>query len=124
VRRGVGRKVIGVASMDNSHVELRTFTVTTDGTAIGYTNAAAAPPAPTSGSATMSKVGTPASTADGCDSTGGTCFGDSGGPVYQRGMHTILSVTSFGLNPNCKGLDFSYRIDRPDVLAWIAANSR
>jgi minor extracellular serine protease Vpr len=81
---GVGRKVIAVASMDNSHVELRTFTVTPDGTAIGYTNAVAAPPAPTSGSATMSKVGTPASAADGCDSSGGVPASAAGTVVLIR----------------------------------------
>ena len=56
---GVGTKVIGVASFDNSHVSLNTFTITPDGTAIGYGNAAAAPPAPTSGSLPMARTGTP-----------------------------------------------------------------
>jgi hypothetical protein len=60
------------------------------------------------------------STANPGGGKGGTCFGDSGGPVFLRGTNTIVSVTSFGLNPNCKGLDFSYRIDRPETLAWIA----
>jgi minor extracellular serine protease Vpr len=81
---GVGRKVIGVASMDNSHVELRTFTVTPDGVQIGYTNATGAPAAPTAGSATMSKTGTPASTADGCDSTGGVPASAAGTVVLIR----------------------------------------
>jgi subtilisin family serine protease len=81
---GVGRKVIGVASLDNSHVELRTFTVSPDGMAIGYTNATAAPAAPTSGSASMSKVGTPSSTADGCDSSGGVPASAAGTVVLIR----------------------------------------
>jgi subtilisin family serine protease len=63
---GVGNKVIGTASFDNSHVELATFTVTPAGLTAGYANAAAAPPAPTSGSLPLAKTGTPASTADGC----------------------------------------------------------
>ena len=46
---GVGEKVIGVASYENSHVALTTFTVRLAATSIGYGNAAAAPPAPTSG---------------------------------------------------------------------------
>jgi hypothetical protein len=43
--------------------------------------------------------------------TGGTCFGDSGGPVFISGTNIIVGITSFGLNENCKGVDFSYRID-------------
>ena len=43
---GVGTKVIGVASFDNSHVSLNTFTITPDGTADRVRNAAAAPLAP------------------------------------------------------------------------------
>jgi minor extracellular serine protease Vpr len=63
---GVGRKVIGVASYDNSHVALPVFTVSPDNTAIGYSNATAAPPAPTSGTFPLARTGTTASTADGC----------------------------------------------------------
>ena len=66
---GVGNKVIGVASFDNSHVKLLTFTVTPANITAGYTNAAGAPPAPTSGSLPMDKTGTPASAADGCAPT-------------------------------------------------------
>ncbi len=50
---------------------------------------------------------------------GGTCFGDSGGPVFYDATSTIVSVTSFGINPNCRGSDWSFRIDSADVLAWI-----
>jgi hypothetical protein len=32
----------------------------------------------------------------------------------------MVAVTSFGLNANCRGVDFAYRLDRPDVLSWIA----
>ena len=53
---GMGTKVIGVASFDNSHVALNTFTISPDDTAIGYGNAAAAPLAPTSGSLPMTKA--------------------------------------------------------------------
>ena len=52
---------------------------------------------------------------------GGTCGGDSGGPVFLGGpaSNLIVAVTSFGLNELCRGTDFAYRIDQPDVLAWI-----
>lgn len=53
---------------------------------------------------------------------GGTCSGDSGGPVFLGGpdSNLIVAVTSFGLNNICRGTDFGYRIDRQEVLDWIA----
>jgi Trypsin len=48
---------------------------------------------------------------------GGLCFGDSGGPVLYG--TTILAVNSFVINGNCAGAGFSYRIDQPQILAWI-----
>jgi len=52
---------------------------------------------------------------------GGTCSGDSGGPVFLGGTtsNLIVAVTSFGLNALCRGTDFGYRVDRTDVLNWI-----
>ena len=58
-------------------------------------------------------------TANASQGKGGTCNGDSGGPVYFYGTNIIAAVTSFGMNGQCKGLDFSYRLDRAPVLAWI-----
>ena len=54
---------------------------------------------------------------------GGTCFGDSGGPVFYGGFgsNTIVAVTSFGLNGNCRGVDFAYRTDTRAVINWILA---
>jgi hypothetical protein len=51
----------------------------------------------------------------------GTCSGDSGGPVFlgDTDSNLIVGVTSFGLNALCRGTDFAYRIDQPEVLAWI-----
>lgn len=58
------------------------------------------------------------------DERGGTCSGDSGGPVFLGGFpsNRIVAVTSFGLNALCRGTDFGYRIDRPEVLEWIASH--
>jgi hypothetical protein len=54
------------------------------------------------------------------DDRGGTCSGDSGGPIfYPADTNTIVAVTSFGLNSNCRGVDFSYRVDRQEVQDWI-----
>jgi secreted trypsin-like serine protease len=52
---------------------------------------------------------------------GGTCSGDSGGPVFYGGFssNTIVAVTSFGLNSWCRGVDFSYRTDQKTVINWI-----
>jgi Trypsin len=54
---------------------------------------------------------------------GGTCSGDSGGPLLYSSTDTIVAVNSFGLNENCRGNDFMYRIDRQPVLDWILAHS-
>lgn len=53
---------------------------------------------------------------------GGACFGDSGGPVFYGGTSSnlIVGVTSFGLSSQvCAGVDFAYRTDQADVIAWI-----
>jgi hypothetical protein len=50
---------------------------------------------------------------------GGSCNGDSGGPVFFEGSRVIAAVVSFGMNPQCKGQDYSYRIDQQSVLDWI-----
>jgi subtilisin family serine protease len=64
---GVGSKVIGVASFDNTHQNLAAFTVSPDNTLIGYISAAGAPPAPLSGSFPMARTGTPTTTNDACN---------------------------------------------------------
>lgn len=55
------------------------------------------------------------------DDRGGTCSGDSGGPVFLGGQDSnlVVAITSFGLNGLCRGTDFSYRVDRTEVLDWI-----
>ncbi len=49
---------------------------------------------------------------------GGTCSGDSGGPLLYQDQ--IVGLTSFGFNRICAGVGFDYRVDRAEVLAWIA----
>ena len=51
--------------------------------------------------------------------TGGTCFGDSGGPDLLGGTNTVLAVNSYVTNINCSGVGYSARIDIPEVLEWI-----
>ena len=52
-------------------------------------------------------------------STGGTCFGDSGGPNFVGTSNVVAGVTSFGINGNCAGTGGVYRIDRADDLDWL-----
>lgn len=53
--------------------------------------------------------------------TGGTCFGDSGGPNFVGDSNVVAGVTSFGLNGNCAGTGGVYRIDRADDLSFIGS---
>lgn len=52
-------------------------------------------------------------------STGGTCFGDSGGPNFIGDSNVVGGVTSFGINGNCAGTGGVYRVDRADDLDWL-----
>ena len=52
--------------------------------------------------------------------TGGTCFGDSGGPNYLGSSNVIAAVTSFGLNGTCGGTGGVFRLDRKNVLDFVA----
>ena len=49
---------------------------------------------------------------------GGSCFGDSGGPVFHDGY--VVAVTSYGYTANCRYIDGMQRVDAPVVLAWLA----
>ncbi len=52
--------------------------------------------------------------------TGGTCFGDSGGPIFRSGTNVIVAVTSFGISPTCKDGTGGYRVDQADDLEFLA----
>lgn len=52
---------------------------------------------------------------------GGTCFGDSGGPMLLEGTDVIVAVNSFALNSNCAGVGGVFRIDRDLELGWISS---
>jgi hypothetical protein len=49
---------------------------------------------------------------------GGTCFGDSGGPVFLNGL--IVAVTSYGYTQNCRYLGGYQRVEIAGVQSWLA----
>ena len=49
--------------------------------------------------------------------TGGTCFGDSGGPVFLNGV--LVAVTSYGYTANCRYLGGYQRVDIAVVQDWL-----
>jgi Trypsin len=54
--------------------------------------------------------------------TGGTCFGDSGGPTFDNtSSRVVVAVTSWGISPNCGGIGGVYRLDQPDDQSFLAS---
>lgn len=94
---GLGQKVIGVASFDNTYVNLAMFTLSPDSYGIGYANAAGSPPAPLSGSLPMAKTGTPTTTNDGCSALpAGSMAGMA--VLIRRGTCTFYTKAFNALN--------------------------
>ena len=53
--------------------------------------------------------------------SGGTCFGDSGGPDLLGGTSMVVAVNSYVTNVNCAGVGYSARVDNSDNLSWITS---
>jgi hypothetical protein len=51
--------------------------------------------------------------------TGGTCFGDSGGPVFVNDTNQVIAVVSFGFSGTCHGADYSWRVDTQDSRDFV-----
>jgi hypothetical protein len=49
---------------------------------------------------------------------GGTCFGDSGGPIFFDDTTIIGAITSWGITP-CIGVDYHFRLDTPSALDFL-----
>ena len=49
---------------------------------------------------------------------GGTCYGDSGGPIFYGTSNVIGAITSFGFTP-CIGNDFNFRLDTQTAQDFI-----
>jgi len=51
---------------------------------------------------------------------GGSCNGDSGGPIFLAGSNIIVGVTSWGIDPNCAGPSIGYRTDIGESLDFLS----
>jgi Trypsin len=49
---------------------------------------------------------------------GGSCFGDSGGPVFYDNTNMVVAVVSWGITP-CIGVDYQFRVDTPLALNFL-----
>lgn len=59
---------------------------------------------------------------NGQPNTGGACFGDSGGPIFQGKTTVVTAVISFVASDGgtCSGVTGGYRLDQPDDLTFLA----
>ena len=51
--------------------------------------------------------------------SGGSCFGDSGGPVFYQDTNLVVSVVSWGITP-CIGVDYNFRTDTKVAQDFLA----
>lgn len=51
--------------------------------------------------------------------SGGSCFGDSGGPVFYGDSNIIVAVVSWGISP-CIGVDYQFRMDTAIALDFMS----
>jgi hypothetical protein len=50
---------------------------------------------------------------------GGSCFGDSGGPVFINDTNEVLAVVSYGPSATCHGADYAWRVDTGDAHEFV-----
>ena len=55
--------------------------------------------------------------------SGGTCFGDSGGPLFHGDTNVIGAIVSWGITP-CVGVDYQFRMDTRAALEFVTENLR
>lgn len=55
----------------------------------------------------------------GGNGSGGTCFGDSGGPLFHGDSNVVGAVVSWGITP-CIGVDYQFRVDTPTALDFVS----
>jgi len=52
---------------------------------------------------------------------GGSCFGDSGGPVFVNDTNQVIAVVSYGPSATCHGADYSWRVDTDEAYAFVSS---
>jgi len=52
-------------------------------------------------------------------STGGLCYGDSGGPNFIGSSNVIAGISSFAKNDGCTGTGGVFRLDRRGARDWV-----
>jgi hypothetical protein len=52
---------------------------------------------------------------------GGSCFGDSGGPLFVNDTNQVVAVVSWGNSLTCHGADYSWRVDNQDSYDFIGS---
>src|SRR6185503_11425022 len=50
---------------------------------------------------------------------GGSCFGDSGGPLLVNNTNRVVAVVSYGDSSTCHGADYSWRVDTQPSYDFI-----
>ena len=50
---------------------------------------------------------------------GGSCFGDSGGPLLVNNTNQVVAVVSYGFSSTCHGADYSWRVDTQPSYDFI-----
>ena len=52
---------------------------------------------------------------------GGSCLGDSGGPLFVNDTNQVVAVVSYGNSKTCHGADYSWRVDTTESQHFIDA---
>jgi len=50
---------------------------------------------------------------------GGSCFGDSGGPLFVPNTNQVVALVSYGPSATCHGADYSWRVDIESSRSFI-----
>ena len=54
----------------------------------------------------------------GGNGAGGSCYGDSGGPLFYGTSNIVGAVVSWGITP-CIGVDYQFRLDTPVAQDFV-----
>ncbi|MBN1640037.1 MAG: trypsin-like serine protease [Anaerolineae bacterium] len=54
----------------------------------------------------------------GGNGSGGSCYGDSGGPLFHKDTNVVGAIVSWGITP-CIGVDYQFRMDTAAALDFV-----